>query len=58
MDYDLPPGSISDMWKHVAADILDGIPYPVKFEEALEVVRVTEEAFRKSGFAPMQAFIR
>ena len=58
MDYDLPPGSISDMWKHVAADILDGIPYPVKFEEALEVVRVTEEAFRKSGFPPMQAFIR
>lgn len=58
MDYDLPPLAISDMWKHVAADILDGIPYPVKFEEALEVVRVTEEAFRKSGFAPMQAFIR
>ncbi|MBQ7649353.1 MAG: Gfo/Idh/MocA family oxidoreductase [Victivallales bacterium] len=56
-DFDLPPTSCPHMWKHIAANIFDGIPYPIKFEEALEVVRVTEEVIRKSGFAPLQQFL-
>ncbi len=56
-DYDLPPTSTADAWKHIAADIFEGIPYPIRFDEALEVVRITEEIFRKTGFAPMQQFL-
>ena len=40
------------MWGHVYAAISDGIPYPVTVAEGVEVVRVTEEAKRASGFAP------
>ena len=40
------------MWGHVYAAIADGIPYPVTVAEGVEVVRVTEEAKRASGFAP------
>ena len=57
-DYDLPQTSCPHMWKHIAADIFDGIPYPIKFAEAMEVVRVTEEVIRKSGFAPLQPFVK
>ncbi|MCQ2404145.1 MAG: Gfo/Idh/MocA family oxidoreductase [Lentisphaeria bacterium] len=57
-DYDLAPCAMTDVWKHCADSILDGVEYPIKFEEALEVVRVTEEVFRRSGFAPMQKFIQ
>ena len=56
-DYDLPQISTISMWKFIADDILDGIPYPIKYEEALEVVRITEEVIRKSGFAPLQQYI-
>ena len=40
------------MWGHVYAAIANGIPYPVTVAEGVEVVRVTEEARRASGFAP------
>lgn len=55
-DYDPAFTSTADVWKHVYAAVMDGVPYPIKNEEVMEVVRVTEEAFRKSGFAPMQQF--
>ena len=55
-DYELPPVATSDIWKHCAAAILDGTPYPIAFDEAMEVVRVTEEVIRKSGFAPLRKF--
>ena len=55
-DYELPGTALSDVWKHCAAAILDGVPYPIAFDEAMEVVRITEEVIRKSGFAPLQKF--
>lgn len=56
-DYDLALTNMADVWKYMAASVFEGKPYPIKPEEALEVVRVTEEAFRKSNFAPMQQFL-
>lgn len=56
-DYDPAFTSMADTWKHVYAAVMDGVPYPIKKEEMLEIIRVTEEAFRKSGFAPMQQFL-
>ena len=34
----------SHIWKHLYASIREGAPFPIKTAEALEVVRVTEEA--------------
>ena len=55
-DYELPKTALSDVWKHCAATMLNGVPYPIAIDEAAEVVRVTEEAIRKSGFSPLQKF--
>ena len=55
-DYELPKTALSDVWKHCAAMLLDGVPYPVTFAQAMEVVRITEEVIRKSGFAPLRKF--
>ena len=43
------------MWGHVYAAIVDGIPYPVTMDEALEVVRITEAARQGSGYVPHEA---
>ena len=40
------------MWKAIYDDVVNGVPYPVKLEEGLEVVRITEWARRASGFVP------
>ena len=40
------------MWDHVYAAVTDGVPYPVTVAEGVEVVRVTEEAKRLSGYKP------
>ena len=55
-DYELPKTALSDAWKHCAATMLDGVPYPISIDEAAEVVRVTGEVIRKSGFAPLRKF--
>ena len=55
-EYELPKTALSDVWKHCAATLLDNVPYPIAIDEAMEVVRITEEAIRKSGFAPLQKF--
>jgi predicted dehydrogenase len=55
-DYELPGTALSDVWKHCAAALLDNVPYPITTAEAMEVVRITEEAIRKSGFAPLRKF--
>ena len=55
-DCELPKTALSDVWKHCAATLLDGVPYPISFDEAAEVVRITEEVIRKSGFAPLRKF--
>ena len=55
-EYELPKTALSDVWKHCAATILDNVPYPIAIDEAMEVVRITEEAIRRSGFAPLRKF--
>ena len=40
------------MWGHVYAAVTEGVPYPVTVAEGVEVVRVTEEAKRLSGYVP------
>ena len=40
------------MWEHVYAAIADGIPYPIRVAEGVEVVTVTERAKRASGYTP------
>ena len=40
------------MWGHVYAAVTEGVPYPVTIAEGVEVVRVTEEAKRLSGYVP------
>ena len=40
------------MWGHVYAAITEGVPYPIAVTEGVEVVRVTEEAKRRSGYVP------
>lgn len=54
--YDLPDIPCSIMWDHLYDAVRKGIPYPVTFEEGLEVVRITEKAFEKSGFEPIRKF--
>lgn len=44
------------LWTYLYDEVTKGIPSPIKLEEGLETVRVTEEAFRKSGFEPIRKF--
>jgi len=50
------PANTPSIWGAIYDDIVNGIPCPVTFAQAAEVVRVTEEAFRRSGFLPIKAF--
>ena len=40
------------MWGHVHAAVTDGVPYPIAIADGVEVVRITEEATRASGYKP------
>ncbi len=40
------------IWRCLYAAIVLGEPYPIRFEDGMEVVRITEEARRISGFVP------
>ena len=40
------------MWDHVYAAVSQGVPYPIDVADGVEVVRVTEEAKRASGYNP------
>ncbi len=51
-----PPANGVSIWSTIYDDVVNGVPCPVTFDQAAEVVRVTEEAFRVSGFKPIQAF--
>lgn len=46
----------SVLWTYLYNEVTKGIPSPIKLEEGLETVRITEEAFRKSGFEPIKRF--
>ena len=56
--YDIPEGSLGVMWHHIYNAVRKGIPYPITFEEGLEVVKITEKVFEKSGFEPIKKFFR
>ena len=44
------------LWKHLYDDVVNHIPTPIKLEEGLETVRVTEEVIKRSGFKPIQQY--
>ena len=48
-EYESPKISQTVLWTYLYDEVTKGIPSPIKLEEGLETVRVTEEAFRKSG---------
>lgn len=49
---EIPFIPMSDIWKHIYASVREGKPFPIRLEEAMEVVRLCDEAFRRSGFRP------
>ena len=49
------PKDLPGIWSTYYDEIVNGIPCPVTFEQAAEVVRVTEEVFRVSGFRGRKA---
>ena len=55
-EYEVPDGSTGDLWAAIHDDVVNGIPCPVTIRQAAEVVRITEEAFAKSKFAPIGNF--
>ncbi len=56
--YDLPDISMAVMWSYIYDAVRQGIPYPITFEQGLEVVKITEQVFKKSGFMPIQKFFQ
>ena len=55
-DIQIPALNQSVLWEHLYNDVVHGIPTPIRLEEGLETVRVTEQAFRKSGFEPIRNY--
>ncbi len=53
--YEVPVNPPS-IWDAIYDDVVNGISCPVTFDQAAEVVRVTEEAYRLSNFKPIQSF--
>ena len=54
--YQVPDVPAHEIWKHIWKSVAEGVPFPVTPDQAREVVRVTEEAFKKSGFTPIRKF--
>ncbi|MBI4979447.1 MAG: Gfo/Idh/MocA family oxidoreductase [Spirochaetes bacterium] len=61
----LAPGTTADpangytypdtMWRHIYADVVTGVPYPVSIDEGLEVMRVIDRARQASGYTPRES---
>jgi len=49
--------AVPQIAEHIYAAIREGKPFPIRLEEAVEVVRICDEAFRRSGFQPADAFL-
>lgn len=45
------------MWGFVWEAIVNGKPYPVLIDEGVEVVRITEEALKASGYQPHESLL-
>jgi len=52
---EIPP--VSPIAERIYATIREGKPFPIKLEESMEVVRICDEAFRRSGFKPAEHFL-
>ena len=52
---------MSILWKYLYDDAVNGIPTPVKLEQAMETVRVTAQVtaqvFEKTGFGTPEKFL-
>ena len=55
-EYETQPYFQEVLWKYIYLDAVEGIPTPITLELAREVVRITEEAFRISGFENIKKF--
>lgn len=55
---EIPPIPMAIIWKHMHAVIREGQTFPIRLEEAMEVVRLCDEAFRRSNFTPAGKFVR
>lgn len=56
--YQVPEIPFSTLWVKIHESVTEGKEFPITPAEAREVVRVTEEAFRKSGFKPILNYKR
>lgn len=54
--YQVPAIPMSIIWSHLYDAVVNGVPFPVTFDQAYNVVKVTEQAFAKSGFAAIKNF--
>ena len=50
------PKDLPCIWSTYYDEIVNGVPCPITFEQAAEVVRVTQEVFHASGFQPIRQF--
>ena len=54
--YQIPETTEAVIWDHIWNDIVNGIPTPITASQAREVIRITEEAFKRSCFEPIKKF--
>ena len=54
--YDVPEIPPSHIWELVYNELARGEKFQITYEQALNVVKITEEAFRISNFKPMKQF--
>ena len=50
------PQDLPSIWTTYYDEIVNGVPCPITIDQATEVVRVTQEVFRVSGFQPILKF--
>ncbi len=49
---DIPAAVNGEIWRHIYANIVNGVPYPISIERGLEVVKLTDLIFTKAGLTP------
>ena len=53
---EIPEIHSGEIWRRIYASIVKGEAFPVTLEQGAEVVRIMDQAFAVSGFAPAAAF--
>lgn len=49
---EIPAEVKGEIWRHIYDNIVNGIPYPITVERGMEVVRLTDLVFTRSGLKP------